>query len=79
MSIFVAEFACESHFFVICSRFGESRKSKWTWRDARVAEEARLESVYTSKAYQGFESPSLRCYPTKDERKTYIQKNMHEG
>ena len=30
------------------------------WRDARVAEEARLESVYTSKAYPGFESPSLR-------------------
>ena len=30
-------------------------------RDARVAEEARLESVYTSKAYPGFESPSLRC------------------
>ena len=29
-------------------------------RDARVAEEARLESVYTSKAYPGFESPSLR-------------------
>ncbi len=29
-------------------------------RDARVAEEARLESVYASKAYQGFESPSLR-------------------
>ncbi len=30
------------------------------WRGARVAEEARLESVYTSKAYRGFESPSLR-------------------
>ena len=25
-----------------------------------MAEEARLESVYTSKAYPGFESPSLR-------------------
>ena len=25
-----------------------------------MAEEARLESVYTSKAYRGFESPSLR-------------------
>ena len=35
----------------LCTRF---------WRDARVAEEARLESVYTSKAYPGFESPSLR-------------------
>ena len=31
-------------------------------RDARVAEEARLESVYTSKAYPGFESPSLRFF-----------------
>ena len=29
-------------------------------RDARVAEEARLESVYTPKGYRGFESPSLR-------------------
>ena len=29
-------------------------------RDARVVEEARLESVYTPKAYPGFESPSLR-------------------
>ena len=29
-------------------------------RDARVVEEARLESVYTSKGYPGFESPSLR-------------------
>ena len=27
---------------------------------ARVAEEARLESVYTPKGYQEFESPSLR-------------------
>ena len=31
------------------------------WRDARVAEEARLESVCTSKGYQEFESPSLRA------------------
>ena len=30
------------------------------WSDARVAEEARLESVYTSKAYPEFESRSLR-------------------
>ena len=29
-------------------------------KDARVVEEARLESVYTSKAYRGFESPSFR-------------------
>ena len=31
-----------------------------TRSDARVVEEARLESVYTPKAYRGFESPSLR-------------------
>ena len=31
-----------------------------TWRGARVVEEARLESVYTPKAYHGFESRSLR-------------------
>ena len=30
------------------------------WRDSRVVEEARLESVYTPKAYRGFESRSLR-------------------
>ena len=29
-------------------------------RGARVVEEARLESLYTPKAYRGFESPSLR-------------------
>jgi hypothetical protein len=30
------------------------------WRDGRVVEGARLESVYTSKGYRGFESRSLR-------------------
>ncbi len=30
------------------------------WRDAGVAELARLESVCTSKGYRGFESLSLR-------------------
>jgi hypothetical protein len=29
-------------------------------KDARVVEEARLESVYAPKAYPGFESPSFR-------------------
>lgn len=53
---FVAENACGSHFFVICTRFEESAN----WRDARVVEEARLESVYTPKVYRGFESRSLR-------------------
>ena len=33
-------------------------------KGARVAEEARLESVYTSKAYRGFESPSFRYKST---------------
>ena len=37
-----------------------------TRSDARVVEEARLESVYTSKAYRGFESPSLRKAPLTD-------------
>ena len=32
-------------------------------RDARVVEEARLESVYTPKVYRGFESRSLRETP----------------
>ncbi len=35
------------------------------WSDARVAEEARLESVYTPKAYPEFESRSLRKLPRK--------------
>ena len=33
------------------------------WRDARVAEEARLESVCTPKGYREFESRSLRKNP----------------
>ena len=37
------------------------------WSDARVAEEARLESVYASKAHRGFESPSLRKEGALDE------------
>ena len=39
------------NYFYICPRI---------WRDAGVAELARLESVYTPKGYPGFESPSLR-------------------
>ena len=35
-----------------------------------MVEEARLESVYTSKAYRGFESPSLRK-KSPASRKTY--------
>ncbi len=37
-------------------------------RDARVVEEARLESVYTPKAYRGFESRFLRFSTSKFER-----------
>ncbi len=37
-----------------------AEKRNNTRRDARVVEEARLESVYTPKAYRGFESPCLR-------------------
>ena len=42
-------------------------------RDARVVEEARLESVYTPKGYPGFESPSLR--KINREEKTIIKYN----
>ena len=49
-------------FFVICARF---QMQYLDWRDARVVEEARLESVYTSKGYRGFESPSLRVKETR--------------
>ena len=54
---FVAENACGSHFF--CNLHPISERGVY-WRDARVVEEARLESVYTPKGYPGFESPSLR-------------------
>ena len=39
---------------------GLSQCESILWSDARVAEEARLESVYTPKAYPEFESRSLR-------------------
>ena len=54
---FVAENAGDSHFF--CNLHPISKDEVY-WRDARVVEEARLESVYTPKGYPGFESPSLR-------------------
>ena len=58
---FVAENAGGSHFFCnlhpILKKIVLCRPKR---RDARVVEEARLESVYTSKGYPGFESPSLR-------------------
>ena len=36
------------------------RDFKNNWRGVRVVEGARLESVYTSKGYRGFESRPLR-------------------
>ena len=39
------------------------------WRGARVVEEARLESVYTPKAYRGFESRFLRKAKTRKQEK----------
>lgn len=50
MKIF-GKYCCILYFFLSLPR---------SWRDAGVAELARLESGYTSKGYQGFESPSLR-------------------
>ena len=44
------------------------KKSIFIWRDARVVEEARLESVYTPKAYRGFESRSLRVKVLKNKQ-----------
>ncbi len=44
-------------------------------RDARVVEEARLESVYTPKVYPGFESPSLRRHE-KEKRSKYNNNNQ---
>ena len=40
-----------THYIIRCRPYG---------RDGRVVEGARLESVYTSKGYRGFESLSLR-------------------
>ena len=41
-------------------------------RGARVVEEARLESLYTPKAYRGFESLSLRVkYSVKGVNKNF--------
>ena len=45
------------HIYFICGCFSICEETR---KDARVVEEARLESVYTSKGYRGFESPSLR-------------------
>ena len=62
---FVAENAGRSHFF--CNLRPISKR-----RDARVVEEARLESVYTSKGYRGFESPSLRKTDKQENEKQQI-------
>ena len=49
-----------SNFVHIYFTSGCSSICEETRKDARVVEEARLESVYTSKGYRGFESLSLR-------------------
>src|SRR3972149_462067 len=41
-------------------RHGWQKENLINWRGGRVVEGARLESVYTLKAYRGFESLSLR-------------------
>ena len=58
---FVAEFGVDYKFvFVVHAHFQGTYRVGCLRKGARVVEEARLESVYTSKAYQGFESPSFR-------------------
>ena len=58
---FVPKMARSRIIFRNLRRFSEVASSMRRFRKgARVVEEARLESVYTSKAYQGFESPSFR-------------------
>ena len=49
-----AQYLDSSHFYFT---FAPANKPR---RGARVVEEARLESVYTPKAYHGFESRFLR-------------------
>ena len=56
---------CEKYLYVkffsyFAHVFEEKRQYFLLRRDARVAEEARLESVYAPKAYRGFESRFLR-------------------
>ena len=46
------------------------------WRLVRVVEGARLESVYTSKGYRGFESLSLRM--TEEKFFVYILQSMKD-
>ena len=48
-----SQFSILNYLYYLCSRFPQ-------WSDARVAEEARLESVCAPKAYPEFESRSLR-------------------
>ncbi len=53
---------------IICRKYATFALPR---RDARVAEEARLESVCTPKAYRGFESLSLRKV-RKKRRQVYL-------
>ena len=64
--------------FLLPLQSGFDRKAPDTyWRDARVAEEARLESVCTPKGYREFESRSLRnpsgkCSPARKRRAVLV-------
>ena len=65
----------------ICNPFippsGMTGKVKKYWRLVRVVEGARLESVYTSKGYRGFESLSLRKME-KEKFFVYILQSMKD-
>ena len=68
---FVAEIACRSHFYLqFAFDLRKRLSSEVMRRGARVVEEARLESVYTPKAYHGFESRSLRSEKKMKQLKT---------
>ncbi len=58
--IFFKIFFCRLAYFLYLALVFSAHWVLASWRDARVVEEARLESVYTPKAYRGFESRFLR-------------------
>jgi hypothetical protein len=60
--MFWYNFSIFAALFGVLSRIpaGGSDRRNIHWRVVRVVEGARLESVYTSKGYRGFESLTLR-------------------
>jgi hypothetical protein len=48
------------------------RQLKNNWRGVRVVEGARLESVYTSKGYRGFESRPLRQFKNPARKRDFL-------